>query len=200
MFFFANTWMDSDPRRKRDMYNCAMFYSSPIFFLTFLIAVLFCISLYSLLQYTMKAATILNVDILVYPLSTSSRPFFSSAPPAPHDIRYRYDIQYEHNGKTYIKVIEQAQARKMGDTVDIRIHKRHPDQLRSSSFGMDDLFLPLLLLLIYFVFHSTMLALMLLTNLGRIYICTKGIFGSIFGGGSSNDTMFSSSSSSSFLF
>ena len=178
MFFFANTYLKNNPSMKTDFYHCALYYASPIFFLFFIFVVLTCISYYHVLKYTAKRATITHVEVIV---STVSQPFlFSTRPPNDNELRYRYDIQYDHEGKTYKKVIEHIRPMKVGDTMDIHIYKKTPDKLRTSSTGIDDFFIVFIVILVYLGIRSLFLGLMLLTTIGRVSICTDGVMGSLF--------------------
>lgn len=179
MFFFANTYLNNNPSMKKDVYHCALYYASPIFFLFFVFVILACISYYHVRKYIAKKATITRVEVLV---STISRSFlFSSSPPKENDLRCRYDIQYNHEGTNYTKVIEHTCAMKVGDTMDIRIYKKSPDQIRPSSTGIDDFFVIFMILVVFLGVRSLLLGLMLMTNMGRVSICADGILGSMFG-------------------
>lgn len=179
MFFFANTYLNNNPSMKKDVYHCALYYASPIFFLFFVFVILTSFSYYHVRKYAAKKAAITRVEVLV---STISRPFlFSTSPPNENELRYRYDIQYDHEGKIYTKVIEHTRAMKVGDTMDIFIYKKTPDQLRPSSTGMDDFFIIFMIIVVYLFFRSLFLGLILLTNMGRVSICADGIMGSFFG-------------------
>ena len=194
MFFFANTYLNNNPSMKKDLFNCALFYASPIFFLFVIFGVLLCISYSRVREYMAKTATITRVEVVVSNLIRPSS-LFSTSPPKESELRHRYDIRYEHEGKTYIKVIEHTRAMKVGDTMQIIVYKKNPDQLRPSSTGIDDFYIIFMIITVYLFFHSLYLVIMLLTNMGRVFICTNGIIGSLFGkrntSSSSNNTTFS---------
>lgn len=192
MFFFANTYLNNNPSMKKDFFNCALFYASPIFFLFVIFGVLLCISYSRVREYMAKTATITRVEVVVSNLIRPSSFLFSTSPPKESELRYRYDIRYEHEGKTYTKVIEQTRAMKVGDTMQIIVYKKNPDQLRPQTTGIDDFYIIFMIITVYLFFHSLYLVFMLLTNMGRVFICTNGIIGSLIGkrntSSSSNNT------------
>lgn len=188
--------MKKNPDMKQDMYRCAVYYASPIFFLTLFFIVLLCISFYYRRKYLSKKATITAVEIIIISSKTSFT-LFSTRPPSQKDVSYRYNIRYEHDGKTYFKVIEHTRAMNIGDSIDVVIVKKNPQQFRSSEVGIDDFFYPFLIISLYFGFRSIILMLMLMTDMGKFYICSNGIVGSLFGT-SYNTTKISSSNDSLF--
>lgn len=185
MFFLANTYLNNNPSMKKDVFRCALYYASPIFFLFLVLLILSCISYYHVCKYTAKNATISRVEVVVSTVIHQSF-FFSTSPPKKNELRYRYDIQYDHEGKTYTKVIEHTRAMKVGDTMKITIFNNNPDELRPPTTGIDDFFIIFMVITVYLFFHSLLLGLMLMTNIGRVSICTNGIVGSIFGSRTTN--------------
>jgi hypothetical protein len=150
--------------------------------------VLSCISYNQVRKYTAKNATISRVEVVVSTVIHQSF-FFSTSPPKKNELRYQYDIQYDHEGKTYTKVIEHTRAMKVGDTMKITIFNKNPDQLRPPTAGIDDFFIIFMVITVYLFFHSLFLGLMLMTNIGRVSICANGIVGSIFGRRTTNNTI-----------
>lgn len=176
--FFWNTLSKNNPSLINDTTNCAWYYAAPYFLLTLLLIIMLIISYYKSTKYIKKTAIVADIQLSVY-MNTPPPYTMTSHSPLQGEANYQYKIEYEHNGKTYNAIIEKV-SRKMniGDPLDIVIVKQNPNVIKTKT-DFSDMLLVFSILTPIFVAYCFYLRILLMSHMGRTYLCANGIISSI---------------------